>query len=116
MRRCAARRTDLGRAAGHDPSRSASPRRTRSGATRTEYSINDTHSRTSLTAIKLQRPDGTGGWLRHFMHYYRLPEITTMMEGARRFPVAIREERGGRVTDTFDEHESEGMVIIATRA
>ncbi|WP_161789822.1 hypothetical protein [Streptacidiphilus neutrinimicus] len=50
------------------------------------------------------------------MHYYRLPEITTMMEGARRFPVAIREERGGRVTDTFDEHESEGMVIIATRA
>jgi len=86
------------------------------GAVRTEYSITDPGSGTSLTAIRLQRPDGSGGWFRHFMHYYRLPEILRMMEQAGLRHVAVFGARGGRVAGAFDEAESEAMVVVATLA
>lgn len=62
----------------------------------------------------LARADGTGGWFRHFMHYYRLPQIIQMMTDASLRPVATYGARDGRVTGTsFDEDEPEAMVIIA---
>lgn len=85
------------------------------GAVRTEYSITDPSSATSLTAIRLQRPDGSGGWFRHFMHYYRLPEILSMLQQAGLRPVAVFGARAGRVLGSFDEAESEAMVVIAVR-
>lgn len=86
------------------------------GSTRTEVTITDPDAGTSLTLIELRRPDGTGGWFRHFMRYYRLPEILELMTGAGLRPVATYGARGGRVTgEPFDEFESEAMVIIAVR-
>ena len=87
------------------------------GSTRTEVSITNPDARTSLTLIGLQRPDGTGGWFRHFMRYYRLPEIISMMAEAGLRPVATYGAVGGRVTGApFDEATSEAMVVIATRS
>lgn len=84
------------------------------GSIRTEVSITNPEVRTSLTLIGLQRTDGTGGWFRHFMHYYRLNEIVTMMTTAGLRPVAIYGAKGGRVTgEPFNEKESGAMVIIA---
>jgi SAM-dependent methyltransferase len=84
------------------------------GSTRTEVSITNPDAKTSLTLIGLQRADGTAGWFRHFMHYYRLDEITTMMAAAGLQPIAVYGAKGGRVTgDPFDEQDSEAMVIIA---
>ena len=84
------------------------------GSTRTEVSITDPDAATSLSLIELRRADGTGGWFRHFMHYYRLPEIIEMMAGVGLRPVAIHGARDGRVTgQPFDENESEAMVVIA---
>ncbi len=86
------------------------------GAERTEYSITDPTTATSLTAVRLRRPDGSGGWFRHFMHYYRLPQVLAMMERAGLREEAVFGVRGGRVRGPFDEAESEAMVVIATRA
>lgn len=84
------------------------------GATREEVSITDPTSGTSLTMIGLHRADGTGGWFRHFMRYYRMPEIVALMRGAGLRVVATYGARNGRVTgEPFDEDESEAMVIIA---
>lgn len=87
------------------------------GSTRTEVSVTNPEARTSLMLIGLQRPDGTGGWFRHFMRYYRLGEVRAMMADAGLQPVATYGAKGGRVTgEPFDERRSEAMVIIATRA
>lgn len=84
------------------------------GSTRTEVTITDPDAGTSLTLIELRRPDGTGGWFRHFMRYYRLPEIIDMMTGAGLRVIATYGARDGRVTgEPFDEHRSEAMVIVA---
>jgi hypothetical protein len=84
------------------------------GSIRTEVSITDPHARTSLTLVGLRRPDGTAGWFRHFMHYYRLPEILAMMTDAGLRPIATYSARGGRVTgEPFDERTAEAMVVIA---
>jgi SAM-dependent methyltransferase len=87
------------------------------GSTRTEATIDNPEARTSLSVITLRRPDGTGGWFRHFMHYYRLDEVTAMLEDAGLRPVAVYGAKGGRVTgEPFDEQHSEAMVILARRA
>jgi len=84
------------------------------GSTRTEVSVTTPDAGTSLTLIGLQRRDGTAGWLRHFMHYYRIDEITAMMARADLTPVAVYGAKSGRVTsEHFDEQDSEAMVIIA---
>ncbi|HWC79652.1 MAG TPA: hypothetical protein VG756_06775 [Pseudonocardiaceae bacterium] len=68
-------------------------------------------------AARVQRdgaPDGTGGRLRHFIRYYRRPEIVELMTGAGLRPIATFGARVGRVTgEPFDEDESEAMAIIA---
>ncbi|HYZ55787.1 MAG TPA: AAA family ATPase [Streptosporangiaceae bacterium] len=87
------------------------------GAVRTEYSITNPQAHTSLTSIQLRRPDGTGGWFRHFMHYYRLDEVLAMMRDVGLEPVATYGARGGRVSgEPFDEQASEAMVVIAAKA
>lgn len=87
------------------------------GSVRTEVSIDNPEARTSLTMISLRRPDGTAGWFRHFMHYYRLDEIHGMMTDAGLRPVAVYGATGGRVTgEPFDADHSEAMVVIAARA
>jgi len=87
------------------------------GFTRTEVSIDNPEARTSVTMISLRRPDGTAGWFRHFMHYYRVNEVTAMMEDAGLRPVAVYDAKGGRVTgEPFDNEQSEAMVIIAVPA
>jgi SAM-dependent methyltransferase len=84
------------------------------GATREEVSITNPEAGTSLTMIGLRRPDGTGGWFRHFMRYYRLAEIVALLARAGLRPVATYGARDGRVTgEPFDERESEAMVVIA---
>jgi hypothetical protein len=86
----------------------------RGGAVRTECTITNPQARTCLTAIRLRRPDGTGGWFHHFMHYYRLEEVLAMMRDAGLTPLASYGAHGGRVTgEPFDEGASEAMVIIA---
>lgn len=86
------------------------------GATRTEVSITNPDARTALTLIGLKRADGTGGWFRHFMRYYRLNEILAMMANAGLRPVATYGATAGRVSgEPFDEEHSEAMVVIATR-
>ncbi len=86
------------------------------GSTRTEVSIINPEARTTMTLIRLQRPDGTGGWFRHFMRYYRLNEIVAMMAQAGLRPVAVYGANGGRVSgEPFDERRSEAMVIIAAQ-
>lgn len=85
------------------------------GAVRTQYSITNPEAHVSLDSIELRRPDGTGGWFHHFMHYYHLDEVLTMMRDAGLESVAVYGARGGRVTgEPFDERASEAMVIIAT--
>ena len=87
------------------------------GSVRTEVSITNPDERTSLTLIGLQRRDGTGGWFRHFMRYYRLGEIIAMMAAAGLRPVATYGAAAGRVTgEPFDESRSEAMVVIAIRS
>ena len=87
------------------------------GSTRTEVSIDNPEARTSVAMISLRRPDGSAGWFRHFMHYYRLNEVTAMMEDAGLRPLAVYSAKGGRVAgEPFDEEQSEAMVIIASLA
>jgi SAM-dependent methyltransferase len=87
-----------------------------SSGTRTEVSIDNPEARTSLSMISLRRPDGTAGWFRHFMHYYRLDEVTAMMQDAGLRPLAVYGATDGRVTgEPFDNEQSEAMVIIASR-
>jgi hypothetical protein len=74
-------------------------------------------ARTSLTLIRLRRPDGTSSWFRHFMHYYRLDEVLGMMRGNGLQPVAIYGAKAGGIPgDPFDEEQSEAMVIIARKS
>jgi hypothetical protein len=86
------------------------------GSTRTEVSIINPEARTALTMISLRRPNGTAGWFRHFMHYYRLGEVLDMMTDAGLRPITVYGAKGRRVTgEPFDEEQSEAMVIIAVR-
>ena len=86
------------------------------GSVRTESSVTDPESRTALTAIGLRRPDGTGGWFHHFMHYYRIDEVLAMMRAAGLEPLATFGAVGGRVDGRpFDELASEAMVIFAAK-
>lgn len=78
--------------------------------------ITNPQARTSLTAMHLTRPDSTGGWFHHFMHYYRLDEVLTMMRDAGLEPLATYGGSAGRITgEPFDEQLSGGMVIIAVK-
>jgi AAA domain/Methyltransferase domain len=86
------------------------------GSIRTLVRITNSEARTLLTLIGLQRADGTGGWFRHFMHFYCLDEILTMMKAASLRPIAIYGAKANRVTgEPFNEKESQTMVIIAVR-
>jgi SAM-dependent methyltransferase len=86
------------------------------GSTRTEVSIANPEARIALTMISLRRADGTTGWFRHFMHYYRLGEVVDMMADAGLQPVAVYGTKSGLITGVaFDEQQSEAMVIIAVR-
>jgi SAM-dependent methyltransferase len=86
------------------------------GSTRTEVSIANPEARAALTMISLRRADGTTGWFRHFMHYYRLGEVVDMMADAGLEVVAVYGAKSGRVTGApFDERQSEAMVVIAVR-
>lgn len=86
------------------------------GSIRTLVRITNPEARTLLTLIGLQRADGTGGWFRHFVRFYRLDEILAMMTAASLRPVAIYGAKANRVTgEPFNEKECEGMVIIAVR-
>lgn len=87
------------------------------GSIRTLVRITNPGARTLLTLIGLQRANGTGGWFRHFMRFYRLDEILAMMTAASLQPVAIYGGKANRVTgEPFNEKESETMVIIAVPA
>lgn len=87
------------------------------GSIRTSYAIFDEVAGTSLTSICLVRKDNSTGWFHHFMHYYRLSDITAMMRAAGLEPVATYGAKDGRVTgDPFDERHSAAMVILATPA
>lgn len=84
------------------------------GSVRTLVRITNPAARTLLTLIGLQRTDGTGGWFRHFMRFYRLDEILAMMTAADLRPVAIYGAKTDRATgEPFNEKRSEAMVIIA---
>ncbi len=86
------------------------------GAVRTQYSITNPEARTSLDTIELRRVGGSGGWFRHFMHYYRAGEVLAMMRDAGLKPVTSYGKRGWRVPgEPFDEQASEAMVIIAVK-
>lgn len=87
------------------------------GSIRTTYAIFDPVAGTSLTSICLVRPDGSTGWLHHFMHYYRVDEVTRMMRDAGLEPVALYGGKDGRVVGSpFHAEESAGMVILAVRS
>ena len=84
------------------------------GSIRTSVAIFDEVAGTSLTSIRLVRKDNSTGWFHHFMHYYRLPEITTMLSDAGLEPVATYGAKNGRVLGTpFDHQRSTAMVIVA---
>jgi len=85
------------------------------GSVRTTYAVFDPSARTSLASISLRRSDGSTGWFHHFMHYYRLGEITAMMRASRLTPVAVYGATNSRVREPFDEKKSSAMVVIATK-
>lgn len=82
------------------------------GNIRNSYKIVDSLNRTSIEFFSLVYPSGKVSKFRHYMHYYTLDEVKTMIHECGFVVVAIY---GSENMDDFDSENSRSMIILAKK-